>query len=137
MQGCHESFATGLPVQCCLPSEKALSSLISESPHELSFLIDNQLVVHDCEDCCHVGKWTQSESLLLGTDILFPVQDMTSNLTLACYNITINDNDKRESPFRCQMTVSGSPHGKSHEEEIRGRSRVEICEDRPRRASRL
>ena len=35
------------------------------------------------------------------------------------------------------MAVSGAPHDISHEEEVRGRSRVEIHEDRPRRESRL
>ena len=48
-----------------------------------------------------------------------------------------NDNDKRESSFRCQTTMSEAPHDKSHEEEVWGRSRVEIREDRPRRESRL
>ena len=38
--------------------------------------------------------------------------------------ITIKDNDKRKSPFRCQMAVSGAPHDISHEEEVRGRLKV-------------
>ena len=42
-------------------------------------------------------------------------------------------NDKRKSPFRCQMEASGASHDISHEEEVRGRSRVKIREDMPRR----
>ena len=35
------------------------------------------------------------------------------------------------------MTLSGAPHDKSHEEEVRGRSKVKIHGDRPMRESRL